>query len=126
MSDKLTPKQKAFVRAYITNGGNGSQASEEVGYCKKTAYRNLQKPEVQEALKKHEEKLNEKVEEKIMCTVESLFREMEDLQMKVDSEGNRNVQVKLLELKGKLCGLFVDKQEVNIKPLRKLEVEIKE
>lgn len=123
---ELTPKQKAFVRAYTTNGGNGKQAAEEVGYCEKTAYRNLQKPEVQEALKEHEAKLDAKVEEKILCTVESLFDEIKDLQMKVDVEKNRGVQAKLLEMKGKLCGLFIDKQEVSMKPLRKLEVEIKE
>ena len=123
---ELTPKLKAFVRAYTTNGGNGKQAAEEVGYCEKTAYRNLQKPEVQEALKEHEAKLDAKVEEKILCTVESLFDEIKDLQMKVDVEKNRGVQAKLLEMKGKLCGLFIDRQEVSMKPLRKLEVEIKE
>lgn len=123
---ELTPKQKALVRAYTTNGGNQRKTAEEAGCCEKTVERNLKRPEVQEALKEHEAKLDAKVQEKILCTVDSLFREMEDLQMKVDSEGNRNVQVKLLELKGKLCGLFVDRQEVNIKPLRKLEVEIKE
>jgi len=126
MADKLTPKQKALVRAYKANGGNGKKTALETGYCEKQVYRNLKKPEIQKALKEHEAKLDKKVEEKVMCTVESLFREMEDLQMKVDSECNRSVQVKLLELKGKLCGLFIDKQEVDIKPLRKLEVEIKE
>ena len=126
MAETLNPKQKEFIRAYKASCGNKAKAAMAVGYNARTAFRLLKNPEVQKELREHEAKLEAKVEEKIMCTVESLFREMEDLQMKVDSEGNRNVQVKLLELKGKLCGLFVDKQEVDIKPLRKLEVEIKE
>ena len=34
---KLTPKQKAFVREYKKNGGNGTQAAIKAGYSENTA-----------------------------------------------------------------------------------------
>lgn len=32
MTDKLTPKQKAFCEEYVKNGGNGTQAARDAGY----------------------------------------------------------------------------------------------
>ena len=61
---KLTPKQKAFVREYKANGGNGTQAAIKAGYSEKTARKiaseNVTKPDIQEALKKEEKKWKSK------------------------------------------------------------------
>ena len=61
---KLTPKQKAFVREYKANGGNGTQAAVKAGYSENTAdviaTENLRKPSIREALEKEEKKLQEK------------------------------------------------------------------
>ena len=56
---KLTPKQDAFVKAYLLNGGNATQACIDAGYSEKTAQvigsENLIKPIIKAAIKKHQE-----------------------------------------------------------------------
>ena len=112
---KLTPKQKAFVREYKKNGGNGTQAAIKAGYSEKTARKiaseNVTKPDIREALKQEEKKLQEKYE----YTIDDMVRELDDVKMKADSEQNRQAQIKAIELKGKAFGLFVDKQETTVK-----------
>ena len=112
---KLTPKQKAFVREYKANGGNGTQAAIKAGYSEKTARKiaseNVTKPDIQEALKQEEKKMQEKYE----YTIDDMVRELDDVKMKADSEQNRQAQIKAIELKGKAFGLFVDKQETTVK-----------
>lgn len=112
---KLTPKQKAFVREYKANGGNGTQAAIKAGYSEKTARKiaseNVTKPDIREALEKEEKKLQEKYE----YTIDDMVRELDDVKMKADSEQNRQAQIKAIELKGKAFGLFVDKQETTVK-----------
>jgi len=57
---KLTPKQDAFVKAYLLNGGNATQASVDAGYSKKTAQmigsENLSKPIIKAAIEEHKNK----------------------------------------------------------------------
>lgn len=112
---KLTPKQKAFVREYKRNGGNGTQAAIKAGYSENTAdviaTENLRKPNIREALEKEEKKLQEKYE----YTIDDMVRELDDVKLKADAEQNRQAQIKAIELKGKAFGLFVDKQETTVK-----------
>lgn len=60
---KLTPKQDAFVKAYLLNGGNATQAAIKAGYSEKTAksigQENLTKPDVQKAIAEHQKKNDE-------------------------------------------------------------------
>jgi phage terminase small subunit len=55
---KLTPKQDAFVKAYLLNGGNATQAAISAGYSEKTAYsigeENLRKPDIKKAIDEHQ------------------------------------------------------------------------
>ena len=57
---KLTPKQDAFVKAYLLNGGNATQAAIDAGYSKKTAKvtgsENLTKPDIAASIKEHQRK----------------------------------------------------------------------
>lgn len=112
---KMTPKQKAFVRAYKTNGGNGTQAAISAGYSEKTAEviatENLRKPIIKEALELEEKKIQQKYE----YTLDDMVKELDDVKLKADSERNRQVQIKAIELKGKAFGLFVEKQETTVK-----------
>lgn len=112
---KLTQKQIAFVREYKINGGNGTQAAIKAGYSEKTARKiaseNVTKPDIREELEKQDKKLQEKYE----YTVDEMVKELNDLKQKADIEKNRNVEYKTIELKGKVFGLFVDKQETTIK-----------
>ena len=112
---KLTPKQKAFVREYKKNGGNGTQAAIKAGYSENTAdviaTENLRKPSIRKALEIEEKKLQEKYE----YTIDDMVRELDDVKLKADAEQNRQAQIKAIELKGKAFGLFVDKQETTVK-----------
>ena len=57
---KLTSKQDAFVKAYLLNGGNATQAAIDAGYSKKTAAvigtENLIKPNIAYVIKEHQKK----------------------------------------------------------------------
>ena len=121
---KLTPKQKAFVREYKKNGGNGTQAAISAGYSEESARaiscENLTKPYIQEALKQGEKKLQEKYE----YTIDDMVRELDDVKMKADAEQNRQAQIKAIELKGKAFGLFVDKVENNIINTSPIDIKI--
>jgi len=60
---KLTFKQDKFVKAYLLNGGNATQAAIEAGYSKKTANeqgaQNLAKLSIKSAIEEHQRKSNE-------------------------------------------------------------------
>lgn len=57
---KLTPKQDAFVKEYILNGGNATQAAIKAGYSEKTANeqgaQNLVKLNIKKAITEHQKK----------------------------------------------------------------------
>ena len=57
---KLTLKQDAFVKAYLLNGGNATQAAIDAGYSKKTAQQvgseNLLKPVIAASIQEHQRK----------------------------------------------------------------------
>lgn len=57
---KLTHKQDSFVKAYLLNGGNATQAAIVAGYSKKTAQvigaENLLKPIIKESIQEHQKK----------------------------------------------------------------------
>ena len=60
---KLTHKQDAFVKAYLLNGGNATQAAITAGYSEKTAQQvgseNLLKPVIKKSIKEHQKKSDE-------------------------------------------------------------------
>ena len=122
--EKLTPKQRAFVREYKINGGNGTQAAIKAGYSENTAYsissENLKKPEIIEALEKQDKKLQEKFE----YTMQDMMNEINGVQQKADLEKNRPVELKAIELKGKALGFFVDKSDIRLSqpPIALVEV----
>ena len=123
----LTKKQKAFVKAYKENGGNGTQAAIKAGYSENTAYsigsENLTKPEIREALAEHEKKMQEKYE----YTIEKMVKELDEEKINADSVGNVSAALKAIELKGKAFGLFVDKveQKTNITGIEQVLVKWK-
>lgn len=58
--DSLTTKQSKFVKEYLLNGGNATQAAISAGYSKNTAsetgYENLSKPQIKKAIEEHQAK----------------------------------------------------------------------
>ena len=59
---KLTGKQDAFVKAYLLNGGNATQAAIDAGYKADNAAvigcENLIKPNIKSAIEKHQQEAN--------------------------------------------------------------------
>lgn len=57
---KLTHKQDSFVKAYLLNGGNATQAAITAGYSEKTAQQvgseNLLKPVIKTSIQEHQKK----------------------------------------------------------------------
>lgn len=60
---KLTVKQDAFVKEYLLNGGNATQAAIKAGYSKESARfvgaENLTKPNIKAAIQAHQQKKDE-------------------------------------------------------------------
>lgn len=60
---KLTQKQDSFVKAYLLNGGNATQAAITAGYSEKTAQQvgseNLLKPVIKSSIQEHQKKSDE-------------------------------------------------------------------
>lgn len=58
-TNELTLKQDAFIKSYLLNGGNATQAAIKAGYSAKTAYsigqENLSKPVIQNHIKAHQQ-----------------------------------------------------------------------
>ena len=58
-TNELTLKQDAFIKSYLLNGGNATQAAIKAGYSEKTAYsigqENLSKPVIQNHIKAHQQ-----------------------------------------------------------------------
>ena len=58
-TNELTLKQSAFIKAYLLNGGNATQAAIKAGYSEKTEQaigaENLKKPVIQNAIKAHQQ-----------------------------------------------------------------------
>lgn len=90
---KLTFKQEAFVREYIGNDGNATQAAIDAGYSAKSAEsigeENLRKPVIQSAIEKYRKKLAEKWEiqrnDVLKSLISALFFDPADL---FDDNGN--------------------------------------
>ena len=127
MTVKLTKKQKAFVQAYKTNGGNGTQAAIKAGYSEKTAREiakeNIAKPYIKEVLAEHEKQMQEKYN----YTVDDMVKELNEELINARAVGNVTASLKAIELKGKAFGLFVDKveQNTNITGIKEISVKWK-
>ena len=106
--ENLTTKQKKFIQAYKSNGGNATKAAISAGYSKKTArsqgQRLLTNVDIKKALGLEEEKLKQKYE----YTVEKLIEELEIAQRAAVDAGNITAYLKAVELKGKAFGLFTE------------------
>jgi CRISPR/Cas system Type II protein with McrA/HNH and RuvC-like nuclease domain len=80
---KLTAKQDVFVKEYILNGGNATQAAIKAGYSAKAANeqgaQNLAKPAIKRHIEKHKEDLNRKFDESLLTELKDLKEEVKRL-----------------------------------------------
>jgi phage terminase small subunit len=128
MADKLTDKQRLFVKEYLVDL-NATQAAIRAGYSENTAtaigHENLRKPNIQEALelafKERGEKINIDTQWVLKRLVELNERCMQGTPV-YDREGNEtgewkfeaNAANRSLELIGKHLGMFTDKLESSV------------
>lgn len=122
---KPKPKQIAWVRAYITNGGNASEAARTAGYSEKTAgsigTENLQKPLIKLMLAAHQEALRHSfiftMEQKRSMLGEIAQRCMQAIPVR-DNEGNETgeyefdgmVAIRAIAEDNKMVGHYKEKE----------------
>ena len=79
---KLTLKQMQFVRNYIENGGNGTQAALDAGYARASAYstasRMLKDAKIKAEIEAHETKLQQQIEESGKSLREKMVQKADD------------------------------------------------
>ena len=109
-SDKLTPKQAAFVTEYLVDK-NATQAAKRAGYSEKCAKQqgteNLAKPAIREAIA---DKLGQ-VNKKALITAEEVIQGLTDIATGEDV--SPGVRVRAYDLLGKYHQLFLDRIKVS-------------
>lgn len=112
----LTPKQEAFCRAYIENGGNASAAYRSAydasGMVENTinieAHRLLNHPKIAPRL----EESRAKIAEKLDITVETLTRMLIEDRELARTNNDAGNAVKAVDALGRLHGLVIEKKHV--------------
>lgn len=106
----MTPKQKAFVAAYLRDQ-NGTQAAIEAGYSPTSAHvtasRMLKDAKVADAIGKAQERVAKKAE----LTAASHLAKLEELRDAAISSGQLNAAIRAEELRGKVTGLYTERVE---------------
>jgi phage terminase small subunit len=128
---KLTEKQKRFADYYIETG-NATESAIRAGYSEKTAkeigYENLTKPHIRQYIDERlAKKENEQIakQDEILSYLSSIMRgeqreqvligEGKGAQSITDMDISAKDRIKAAELLGKRYGLWVDKQELDVK-----------
>lgn len=120
MSEKLTPKQYAFVREYLIDL-NATQAAIRAGYAPKRAYamghENLKKPEIASAIQSAMDDRAKRLDR----TADDVLKDIQTVKAACmgeafDAQGNRvmvdaKAALKALELEGRHLKMFTDKIE---------------
>ena len=127
----LNERQKKFVREYIKTN-NATQSAISAGYSKKTAYsmgqRLLKNVEIKERLEKEQKKNIEKFEFTVEMSYKNLVKAQELALQRKNPLGVSNPDlpsfIKAEELKGKLCGLYIEKKEISGIDQTPLEIKI--
>jgi phage terminase small subunit len=131
--DKLTPKQEAFIREYIKNGGNATQAAKKVYNCKNEGsarvigWENLTKLNTQDLRKKLMEahgltdgkifsKLIEQMDACKVISANIYMKKGEDPEEEMKEAGgctkdfidvpDNQAQLKAVEIAAKIKGMF--------------------
>lgn len=88
MSRKPTLKQKAFVKEYVKNGGNGTQAAlktydtDDYATARAIASENLTKPNIMEELLRTAERLGATKEKVVSPVIDALNSDELDMRLK--------------------------------------------
>ena len=117
MTRQLTVKQEAFIHAYCTNGGNGTQAALTAGYSENSAYaiaeQNLKKHEISSAIAEWRAQNAAKAQ----ITVESLTEELEKDRKLARDLDQPSAAVSATNSIAKLHGLLAEDRKNSRDPL---------
>ena len=115
-------KQKLDFCKYYAQGLSCPQAAIKAGYSPKTAdaksYQWLADDRVKKAIENFKEKAQKHIEKKFCYTIEESFKKLQEIQelaYEQDVNGkyyNLTVAAKVEELKGKLAGLYFEKEQI--------------
>ena len=106
---KLTPKQSLFVKHYLANGMNGTQAAISARYSRKTAKamaaENLTKPAIMSAINKTRSKIDKILDDDGSQTIKDIRA------IANDKKAGSMVRLRALELIGRTQRIFVERRE---------------
>jgi len=118
---KLTDKQQQFVLRYAINGNNGAEAYRFAYDCEGSneatvnseVNKLLKNPKITLWLNQAEANVQQVFKDEIKYSAKDCFDELAEVQHRAKKNGgNYQHELKAIELKGKLGGLFVDKHQV--------------
>ncbi len=123
---QLTEKQNQFIKEYILNGLNATEAyrtayqsDATTATCCVEASRLLKNPKITPWIAHYRKNMQEHIEQEINYTIDDAFKEFEDMKIialeSKDKDGRPNVSAanKAIEMKCKLKGLMKDDAQVN-------------
>ena len=108
---RLSTKQNLFIKHYIANGGNGTQAAISAGYSPKTAGVAASKLLKSGNVPQHVDKAVESVGKSIETSAEKTISMIAD--MAYSPHSSEAIKLKALELLGKTQRIFVERHEVD-------------
>ena len=116
----MTPKQEAFVHAYCTNGGNGTQAAIAAGYAESGA--EVRASELVRNIKVAAEirRFKATMAERAAVTVESLTRDLESHMRKALELDQPSAAITATMGIAKLHGLLTEDRKNDRTPLKEV------
>jgi len=135
---KLTHKQNEFVKEYLINGNNGTQAAIKAGYKEDnaavTACENLSKPNIAEEIALRQAEITEKAEKKFDFSVETRLAWLDEIRragidVYSDKDGNarrENLSASVSSIKemNAMLGINSDDADTSMQPITRIEVEV--
>lgn len=107
----ITPKQQAFIHAYIANGGNGAQAALTAGYAERSARVTACELLKMEKIQKRLNPAQEEQKERLALDADWIVSKLMD-EAKAD-DSPPAARIRALELLGKVEGIFApDKKQI--------------
>lgn len=109
--DYITPKQQAFIHAYIANGGNGTQAAITAGYSPKGAAVQAHDLLKMEKIRKRLTPTGNEQKERLGLDADWIVSRL--MNEATNTDNSEAARVRALELLGKVEGIFApDKKQI--------------
>lgn len=117
----ITKKQELFIKAYLSNGFNGSKAYQDVYKCKSSVARQnaselLAKPFIKAMVEEEQAKVAETYDIKKEDIIKELNWVIDNAKTELPGATDRANILKALDMKNRLAGLYApEKTETKIK-----------